>query len=360
MKPRERFVTALQGGTPDRVPVFEKIYSPRLQKELLGYTTELYDGRSQVLLAAKLGLDAQAIPINGFCGFEDESHPIGSRYKDEWGVTYIKTGWPIMLQTDVPIKSRADWRNYSMPEPQSPIRRKMIREAIEANEPRVAILAGFLGPFTMMYWYLMDISTLSYTVFDDPSLVDEMTAAYVKWVLAASRIVYESGGIDAFAISDDWGGTAGLLMSPAHLRRFFLKPFGEIVQGMRKCGLPVMMHNDGNLWQVLDDLVATGINGFHPVEKAAGMDLRKVRERYGTKLCLIGNINNKTTMVFGSPEDVKREALECLRIAAPGGAYIMATDHSLHDDIPTENIHAYIEVAKKYGKYPLNLPQGID
>ena len=83
------------------------------------------------------------------------------------------------------------------------------------------------------------------------------------------------------------------------------------------------------------------------------MDHAKVKERYKGRLCPIGNINNKTTMVTGSPEDVEREALECLRIAAPGGGYILATDHSLHDDIPTENVYAYIEAAKKYGAYPL-------
>ena len=124
---------------------------------------------------------------------------------------------------------------------------------------------------------------------------------------------------------------------------------------MRKYGLPVMMHNDGNLWEVMDDLVASGINGFHPVERGAGMDLAKIKSRYGTKLCPIGNINNKTTMVSGTPEDVKREALECLRIAAPGGGYVLATDHSLHDDIPLANIRAYIETAKEHGAYPLKL-----
>ena len=89
-------------------------------------------------------------------------------------------------------------------------------------------------------------------------------------------------------------------MSPAHLRRFFVKPFAEIVHGMKKLGVPVMMHNDGNLWEVMDDLVASGINGFHPVERAATMDLAKIKSRYGSKLCPIGNINNKTTMVSGT------------------------------------------------------------
>ncbi len=355
MTSRERFVTALGGGTPDRVPVFDFLFSPRLQKELLGYTTELYDGESQVKLAALLGLDAQFIPVNGYCGFEDEPHPVGSHYKDEWGITYIKNGWPVMLQTDVPVKDRQDWKNYRMPPASTPTRVKMIREAVKANEPRLAIIAGFLGPFTMMYWYLTDLATLSLLVYDDPALIDEMNAAYVKWTLDSVKVAWDAGGIDAFAIADDWGGSTGLLMSPPHLRRFFVKPFAEIVQGMRRYGVPVMMHNDGNLWEVLDDLVASGINAFHPVERAAGMDLAKVKAKYGTRLCPIGNINNKTTMVSGTPEDVRREALECIRIAGPGGGYVLATDHSLHDDIPLANIRAYIETAKEHGRYPLAL-----
>jgi uroporphyrinogen decarboxylase len=58
-------------------------------------------------------------------------------------------------------------------------------------------------------------------------------------------------------------------------------------------------------------------------------------------------------MVQGTPDDVRQEALECLRIAAPGGGYVLATDHSLHDDISLENVLAYVETAKRHGVYPL-------
>jgi uroporphyrinogen decarboxylase len=109
---------------------------------------------------------------------------------------------------------------------------------------------------------------------------------------------------------------------------------------MKKTGLPVMMHNDGNLWAVMDDLVDAGIAGFHPVERAAGMDLGRIKERYAGRLCPIGNIDNKTTMVRGTPEEVRREAVACIRTAGPRGGYVLATDHSLHDDIPLENIYA--------------------
>ncbi|MBC8389826.1 MAG: hypothetical protein H8E13_17515, partial [Actinobacteria bacterium] len=61
MKPRERFVTALNRGTPDQVPMFEFLFSPKLQEKLIGCQTKLYDGRAIVKLASKLGIDG--VPV---------------------------------------------------------------------------------------------------------------------------------------------------------------------------------------------------------------------------------------------------------------------------------------------------------
>lgn len=102
---------------------------------------------------------------------------------------------------------------------------------------------------------------------------------------------------------------------------------------------------------MLDGLVGTGISGYNPVERAAGMDLEKVKKRYPGKLCCIGNVDNKTTLVSGSVEEVIAETRECLEIGMPGGGYILSSDHSFHDDIPSDNIFAMIETVKKYGKY---------
>jgi len=352
---RQRILAALRCQVPDRVPVCEYLFSPKLQKEILGYTTELYDGESQLKMAQKLGLDCVWIPINGFCGMEETPHTAGSKYSDEWAVTYIKNGWPIMVQTEVPIKTRSDWSNYDMPEPDAPYRTNMIRDAVKANESNIAINVGFLGPFTMMYWYLMDLETLAVTIYDDPDLVREMCDAYTQWVIQCAKLAVGEGEIDCFNISDDWGGTRSLLFSPKDLRGFFLKPFGDIVRGLQAFGKPVIMHNDGRIWDVLDDLVDTGINAYHPVERGAGMDLKTIKEKYAGRICPIGNVNNKTTLVEGTPADVEREVIECLKAAAPGGGYILASDHSFHDDIPVENVYAMIEAVKKFGGYPFKL-----
>ncbi len=351
MKSRERVLTALSCGIPDRVPIVDYLFSRNLLKKVLDHEPKLYEADAQVRLATKLGLDGMWIPINGFCGTEEECQPEGARYQDEWGITYIKNGWPIMAQTDVPVKSRDDWKAYRMPLPSAPHRLKMLNEGIKANEGEIAIIAGVLGPFTMMYWYLMDLETLSISIYEDPALVHEMTDAYVKWVLQVCGKVAELNGVDAFSISDDWGSTSSLLMSPTHLREFFIPPFRAMVQGMKRLGKPVIMHNDGRIWDVLDDLVETGINGFHPVERAAGMDLAKVKARYAGRLCPIGNVDNKYTMCTGTPEEIENEVRECLAIAKPGGGYILSTDHSIHDGMAYDKVMAYIEACKRHGKY---------
>ncbi len=355
MTSRERVLTALRGGTPDRVPVWEYLFSLKLMKELMGYTTELYDGMTQTKMAAAMGLDVIWAPVNGFCGIEDVPHELNEVYTDEWGVTYRKNGWPIIAQVNTPVKSREDWQNYRMPAVNSPGRLKILNDVIKANDSDLAVAAGFLGPFTMMSWYLMDFETLSMTMFIDPDLVHDMSGTFVDWALEAAAFAYGTGGVDAFHISDDWGGTSGLLISPDQFREFFLKPFEKLVSGLKAYGVPVIMHNDGNLWEILDDLVSTGIDAYHPVEKAATMDLVTVKQKYKGRICPIGNVNNKTTMVTGTPEDVIKETILCLREGAPGGGYILATDHSLHDDIPLENAMALINTVKTFGKYPINI-----
>ncbi len=355
MTPRERFLTALNGGTPDRVPIAEHLFSLKLQKEVLGYNTILYEGSAQVELATKLGIDMVWLPINGFCGIEETPHLENEIYQDEWGVTYKKNGWPIIAQIASPIGDRDDWANYKLPEVNTPYRTKIIREGVKVNAGNLAIVVGLLGPFTMASWYFSDFETFAMNLFMEPDLIHEMNEAYVDWAIEAARLAKADGGIDAFQISDDWGGSTGLLISPEQFREFFIAPFERLVKGLSDLGVPVIMHNDGNIWDVLDDLVKTGIKGYHPVEKAAGMDLKLVKTKFQGSLCPIGNVNNKTTMITGTPGMVKAEVCNCISLGAPDGGYIIATDHSIHDDIPVENVFAFIKAVKEFGQYPISL-----
>ena len=139
--------------------------------------------------------------------------PAGVQTQDEWGVTYIRTAgrsWPksIRRSSRVPIGSGIRCRGWL------PHMRSCSARALRPIRT-TWFVAGLLGPFTMMYWYLMDLATLSISVYDDPELVDVMCDAYTQWALGVAADAVALGGVDAFSISDDWGGTQALLMSPA-------------------------------------------------------------------------------------------------------------------------------------------------
>lgn len=350
MLSRERFLIALKGGIADRVPIFEFPFSQRIQRILLGYSTELYEGKEAVKIANKLGIDAVPVFLGGYCGVEFFKTD-GMDCVDDWGVRYKRKGYPIISQIESPIKGRKDWQQYSMPDPKASWRFKQLADAADANQKDKAIIACIRGPVSVLSWFLLNIESLSYNIADDPSLVMGICDSFVEWSLRLAETAAGTEKIDAFLIADDWGMTNSLLISPKILRKFFLKPFKRLVQGIRRLGYPVIMHNDGNIWEMLEELVKTGIDAYHPVEKAASMDLGRIKQKYKGRLCPIGNIDNKKILVTGTPEDVKKETLRCLEEGSKDGGYIISSDHSLHDDIPIENVWAYINTAKKYGMY---------
>ena len=70
---------------------------------------------------------------------------------------------------------------------------------------------------------------------------------------------------------------------------------------------------------------------------------------------LIGNADSKTVLQYGSFDEIRGQVLESLRVAAPGGGYILASDHSIHEGISGANVKFMVKIARKYGGYPIAL-----
>ncbi len=358
LTPRECFLTAVRGGQPDRVPMFDFLFSPALYQELLGHHPGDYNTPDAVALTRALGLDAVVIFWEAPRGRQDRW--LNERdWIDEWGVTWRRdwsVSWPTGAPIGFPVHDRSDWRNYTVPAPRAPGRADSVREAVSLSQGELAVLGTVLGPFTAVY-QITGLERFCTLIYDDPDLLQEMAVAFTDFYIEIGRAMLDAGA-DVLLVADDHAGTAGPFISLHHWRTLVLPHFTRLVRTFRNWGATVLMHNDGDLRLYLDDLVATGINGYHPVERNAGMNLAEIRARHGERLCLVGNVNNKTTMVHGTPADIEREVIECLRVAGRRGAYVLATDHSLHDGMPVDNILALFQAGRRYGRYPLKLPAG--
>jgi uroporphyrinogen-III decarboxylase len=95
--------------------------------------------------------------------------------------------------------------------------------------------------------------------------------------------------------------------------------------------------SDGNYWPVADDLFNhVGIDGWYEVDKSAGMDLRKLRQRF-PHVTFIGNIPVQV-LHRGTRDDVHRETMACLEAAHELGRIIVGCSNMMMPGTPPENI----------------------
>lgn len=183
--------------------------------------------------------------------------------------------------------------------------------------------------------------------------VDGMAPINVK--LAIEHILADrarqcvAAGAHAVWIAEDLGDSMRCFMSLDHFHRHYLPYLAELVDSVASLGVPVVLHSDGQITGYLPDLTQTRFAALHPLQRTAGMDLGWVKRNYGQRLCLIGNVDSSRTLPYGTPADVAAEARQAMDIAAPGGGYVLASDHSIHDGIPVENTIELFRVGREYG-----------
>ena len=151
----------------------------------------------------------------------------------------------------------------------------------------------------------------------------------------------------------DWAANKGPIFSPRHFRKFVFPRIQQITDLCHRYGVPYIKHTDGNVNSLLDDLIASGIDAFQAIEPRAGMDIAFIKKQYGDRLVLIGNVDCSTVLVDGPIEAVKEQTAELIRIAAPGGGFIISSSNSIHPGVKPEYYLAMLESAKENGMYPI-------
>ena len=98
-------------------------------------------------------------------------------------------------------------------------------------------------------------------------------------------------------------------------------------------------------------LLDAGFDGIHPIQPQC-MDIGQMKEDFGKRTCLLGNIDCGFLLVQGTPEEVRQSVKETIAQAAPGGGYIISSSNSIHPGCKPENYLAMVEAAREYGHYP--------
>lgn len=351
MESKERFISTLYLKPVDKIPLFEFIDSQNLFEYLTGKRPSNYDTELAVECCFKLDFDAVWVPFGGISAFTDEDNSSKDTYVDEWGTTYKRTefSWPCDSPIAFPIKTYKDLKKMVVPDPAKPERLNDIKKALKLTNGKMAVIGGICGPFTIVYLG-MGYERLSFATIDDPGLIVEFHEIATDFLVEAVKQMINTG-VDVVYIGEDLGFNTGPFLSPQQFRKFTFPYLKKLIRTVREKNIPVILHSDGNLNLILNDLVEMGINALNPIEANAQMDLKEIKAKYGNKICLIGGINNDI-LCNGTKEAVEKEVKKVIEIGAHGGGFIPASDSGdFRNEMPLENMLTTVETIKKYRVY---------
>jgi len=334
---RERVIRALERKIPDRVPHFEFGINSSVINSIL-------PGADLLEFIEKKNLDAVAVRPN-FKREEIEKNI----YKDEKGLILRKSSEDYFEPVNTVIKNEKDLKKFEFPDPYDTGRFKDLKKAITRFKGKKAIVV-FLRDGWSEVRELHGFSESLIDLYDNPSLIKGIIRKAVDYYTELGKIAAKLGADIAFS-GDDIASTIGLLISPKHLKDIIFPEIKRLYKNWHSFGLYVIKHSDGNLNQVMDLLIETDLDCLHPIDPIAGMSLKDIKSKYGTKICLMGNVNCAGNLVFGTKEDVINEVKQCIDVAAPGGGYICASSNGITKDTKPENYNAMINTIKEYGKY---------
>ena len=353
MTHRGRVLTALRHEEPDCVPLFyrdEPEVDKRLQQDLgLGSREELLD---------YFNIDFRWVqPEYAGPPLCDE---MTGRRRDIWGIEYEyvrfskRAGyWQAASHpladcegpdglSDYPWPS-VDWFDFSG-----------MKEQVKGyDEYAIMTAAGFSTPsvFQTPIQGLLGAEKSLIDIVVNPRLIRALVQRVLAFLLPfVDRMLDAAGGrIDFLRIGDDFGTQNGPLMGPNHWNTSIRPAMQAIGDSAKKHGAYYYLHSCGSVRQLIPHFLDIGVDVLDPVQvRAAGMIPAELKSGFGDKLCFCGGVDEQELLRTGSPDDVGKGVHQLLNDMARGGGFFLGPTHNFQDDIPTENIVAMYEAARKW------------
>ena len=347
-----RFATTIEHEEPDRVPLAEIIIGYRVMSRFLGREVTDDDVASQVEFWVKAGYDYV---------------PLVAGVMRPGGITKDSQISKVLEQSIAKDADGEEWNIFKKP--------RIRTEADLDHFPWDALANLDLGKFDEVQQYLpegMKIIVLSGKIFTtswmlmgfenfatnlllNPGFTGEVIERVARIQLGGLRRLASLPNVAAVWAVDDIAVGTGPIMSMGSLREFIFPWYEEFGKICRQHGRYFFFHSDGVMWDLLEDLIALGVDALHPIDPTC-MDIEEVKQKVGSRLCLLGNIANQL-LEDGTAAEVEEITRQRLRAVAPGGGYALGSGNSVTDDAKIENFRAMIEMTRRHGAYPIRIPR---
>jgi hypothetical protein len=336
--PKERFLVALERKETDRVPFVETAIGFSIGEKLLGR-------ECPPVSMPQLGLVIRNV--------EDEKLLSRLLHRDHISFRFTAPTFSVQphgkggqaFAGEGLIKSMEDFRKrFVLPDPDDERLYDPIRQFVQNRDEFAVICSTRLGFLSALI--SMGFETFMEAIYEDPELIDAVMGAYVDWSGRVLERICDMG-VDAVKSTDDFAFNTGPFLSPDDFRKWVV-PYHK--RAYERISVPWVLHTDGEISLILEDLFAMGIKGIHPIDPNC-MDIRAFKREYGQRICVLGNVD-LNTLSLGTPDETYAEVRDLIRDLAPGYGYMVSSGNSMPDYVNPDNVLAVARAMADLGRYP--------
>ncbi len=257
------------------------------------------------------------------------------------------------------LVDRASWEKHYQwrLDPDTPDRYPNWEEARKLWDDPQCSHPRSLGGGSLYGWLRdwMGLEAVSYLVYDDPALFEEMVVTIGDLVVEAHRRAFEHGGkFDVCCFWEDMCYNSGPLLPPNLFRKYLVPQYRRITDQCRAHGCDVSWVDcDGKIDELLPLWLEGGVNCMFPIEVGTwGADPVRYRKQYGRELLLVGGFDKR--ILARTKREIEREVHRLAPLVEEGG-YIGLCDHRVPPDVPYANYLFYLETIRRIWGKGVNL-----
>ncbi len=208
------------------------------------------------------------------------------------------------------------------------------------------LVGGVVGGGVWALEAISDWTQFAVDLIDRPDALHERAEAMCQGALTRIDALVAAGAEFIF-LPHDVAFNSGPFISPAQFAELVTPYWRRLVQRVKSHGRIAIIHTDGQVMPILDDLLSLGADCLHSLDPLAGVDIAEVKRLTYGKLALMGNVQCDLLQA-GPPEAIERSARYCLDHAAPGGGYIFATSNTVFPGMPLANYEHMLAVFRQW------------
>jgi uroporphyrinogen decarboxylase len=272
-----------------------------------------------------------------------------NEYEDEWGVRIRVTGekdldWKYSYHP-LDEDGKLNLSNLRIPDIHSGDRFNKVIKDIERYKKSYIVVAGVSTLFRKS-WILCGYSKFLETLYIDRDFVVKLLDILLEFYIELVK-KYVDLGVDIIELGGDLGTEEAMMISPDLWREIFKPRLRKIISKNKKEGVYFYLHSDGNIAQIIPDLIEIGIDILNPIQPEC-MNPEKIKEQFGKKLILHGTMSLQKTFTQGNKNEIKNEILDRIGCCGEDGGLILAPSNAFTEDVKIENILYFYDFIKNY------------